>query len=119
MTNFTPYAAIVVLCLSSFAAPAQESEMATQEAAAPAATPGEVMGPEDSVSPLDQTVPVAEDTAVANDAESEPASTEAELLSEFERYRRLIREGTLDEADIAAKRIAKLVAGVHHDHEVA
>lgn len=60
-----------------------------------------------------QTVPVAdEDTLELLDTETN-AVTEEQLTDEFARYRRLIGEGTLDEADIAAKRIIEMTIRVY------
>lgn len=59
--------------------------------------------------------PVAEQT-VAEQAVAEPettAATEENLLAEFSRYRRLIAEGTLDEADVAAKRIVEMAIKIY------
>lgn len=56
--------------------------------------------------PLEQTVPVADEQVL-----TEPAAgtgTEEQLMEEFARYRRLLMDGTLDEADIAAKRIVEM-----------
>ncbi len=63
--------------------------------------------------PLDQTVPVADEPAQAEpDAEPEVISEEM-LLEEFARYRRLISAGTLDEADITAKRIVEMTIKIY------
>ncbi len=63
--------------------------------------------------PLDQTVPVADEPAKAEpDAEPEAISEEV-LLEEFARYRRLISAGTLDEADITAKRIVEMAIKIY------
>jgi len=82
-------------------------------------TPIVAAGQEDSTEfdelagPLEQTVPVAEED-VSVDSEPDPTVvTEERLLEEFARYRRLIQEGTLDEADIAAKRIVEMAIRVY------
>jgi tetratricopeptide (TPR) repeat protein len=62
---------------------------------------------------LDQVVPVAEDDASAEAPPSAPPSApplspKAELLQQFETYKRLMNEGIYDEADTVAKRIVTL-----------
>lgn len=62
--------------------------------------------------PLDQTVPVADADPDEEQLPETPEPTELELnedllYEEFARYRRLISEGTLDEADVAAKRVVE------------
>lgn len=55
--------------------------------------------------PGDQVVPVAEDVPkVADDG----LSDEERLIVEFERYKQYIDEGSMDEADVAAKRIVEM-----------
>jgi len=61
--------------------------------------------------PMEQTVPVADE--VAAPAPQPDVDTEERLLEEFARYRRLIQSGTLDEADIAAKRIVEMAIKVY------
>ena len=67
--------------------------------------------------PFEQTVPVAEEIAdeVATyiPQAASGAPTEEQLVEEFNRYRGLIAEGTLDEADIAAKRIVEMAIKVY------
>ncbi len=60
--------------------------------------------------PGEQVVPVAEEApdAVEADDYAEGLSDEDRLMQEFERYKRYIDEGSLDEADIAAKRIVEM-----------
>ena len=82
------------------------------------------------VDPAEQTVPVADEVdsdgevdaaLVETDAsqsvqgpEIDPnASNEERLMAEFARYRRLLSDGTLDEADVAAKRIVELAIRVY------
>ena len=97
MTNNKAYAAIFSFLFLPFVAVAQDEEIPTVE----------------FDSPLDQSVPVADEPAVP---EPEPASaepTEEMLLEEFARYRRLVGAGTLDEADVAAKRIVEMAIKVY------
>lgn len=67
---------------------------------------------DDGAFPLDQTVPVADadpDEELLTDT-PEPTQREIDedmLSEEFARYRRLVSEGTLDEADVAAKRVVE------------
>ena len=73
---------------------------------------------DDAATPLDQVVPVADDDADYVDQEistndQDKIDGEERLLSEFARYRRLLNEGSLDEADIAAKRIVEMAISVY------
>jgi len=61
--------------------------------------------------PMEQTVPVADE--VVAPAPQPDVVTEERLLEEFARYRRLIQSGTLDEADVAAKRIVEMAIKVY------
>ena len=69
---------------------------------------------EDLASPLDQTVPVAEEDLAAEtmDSREQPIS-ENEMLREFARFRQLLEEGNFDEADISAKRVVEMTIKVH------
>ena len=71
----------------------------------------------EGASPVDQTVPVADEPTLPEadpdtSAEADEVSEE-KLLEEFQRYRLLLSEGTLDEADIAAKRIVEMAIKVY------
>ena len=66
---------------------------------------------DDITDPMEQSVPVADE--VAPPARKANVVTEEQLLEEFARYRRLIQEGTLDEADVAAKRIVEMTIRVY------
>lgn len=79
---------------------------------------------DDDSGPLDQVVPVAaenndadESVAAANDG----LSDEQRLIIEFERYKRLINEGSMDEADTSAKRIVEMAIKIYGpvSHETA
>ena len=99
MTNNKTYAAIISIFLLPFVANAQDEEATTVE----------------FDDPLDQAVPVAEEpapVAVEPDAQSDEP-TEEMLLEEFARYRRLVSTGTLDEADVAAKRIVEMAIKIY------
>jgi tetratricopeptide (TPR) repeat protein len=63
--------------------------------------------------PLDQVVPVADEEIPDETVAAAPAPSEELLLEEFSRYRRLFQQGTLDEADIAAKRIIEIAIKVY------
>ena len=67
---------------------------------------------DEEVSPLDQVVPVADDD-VQTATDQEEIVTEERLLKEFVRYRRLLSEGSLDEADVTAKRIVEMAIKVY------
>lgn len=101
MTIIKSHVAPVLLLILPFAAAAQNDD-------APA---------EDFENPLDQVVPVAEEQPEMlpePPLEPEPEeATEEQLLEEFARYRRLVSAGTLDEADIAAKRIVEMAIRVY------
>lgn len=68
---------------------------------------------EDETSPLDQVVPVADDESESSEfvgaSQVDERSREEQLSDEFERYRRLVGEGAMDEADASAKRIVEMV----------
>jgi tetratricopeptide (TPR) repeat protein len=75
---------------------------------------------EDEVAPLEdidetfeQTVPVADEVVVDMPQAASDAPTEEQLLNEFNRYRQLVAADTLDEADIAAKRIVEMSIKVY------
>ena len=92
MIKKLPYATFAVLILMPLASGAQDSEVAA---------------------PSDQVVPVAEEDAPAEPIADDREANEERLLEEFARYRRLIQEGILDEADISAKRIVQLAIRVY------
>lgn len=69
-------------------------------------------------SPLEaEQVPVAQeiesDLEVDDQTAPSIAATEEQLMQEFARYRQLITEGALDEADVAAKRIVEMAIKVY------
>ena len=71
---------------------------------------------DDEGSPLDQVVPVAHEEPETEDPAVPPddgLTAEERLSREFERYRRLVNEGTMDEADVSAKRIVEMVIKLH------
>ncbi len=74
--------------------------------------------PDNETTTLDQVVPVAEDDSddaddVTGIDEDQDLIDEERLLNEFARYRRLLTEGSLDEADIAAKRIVEMAIRIY------
>ena len=80
------------------------------------ATQAQPVDSEDEGSPLDQVVPVADESpgAVESATPADDARTlEQRLAAEFERYQRLVAEGALDEADASAKRIVQMVITIH------
>lgn len=112
MIKKLPYAAFVALILMPFATGA--GEQTVDEAPAP---PPDAMAPQVPAS-TDQVVPVAEEDAAEEPVEKDLADeneevSEERVLEEFARYRRLIQEGTLDEADVAAKRIVEMAIKVY------
>jgi len=64
-------------------------------------------GSDEEASPLDQVVPVAEEEVAV--AQEDERSLEQRLGEEFDRYRRLMDEDAMDEADASAKRIVEMV----------
>ncbi len=66
--------------------------------------------------PLDQVVPVADEpaeTPAPAEAIDDDRTLDEQLAAEFERYRRLLGEDALDEADVSAKRIVEMVIRIH------
>lgn len=105
MRNITDPSLAVLLVLLSLAASGQEQQSA-----------------DDLASPLDQTVPVAEEAAAAEALDtSEQQVTENEMLREFARFRRLLEERNFDEADISAKRVVEMTIKFYgpQSHEAA
>jgi tetratricopeptide (TPR) repeat protein len=69
---------------------------------------------EDDAGPLEQTVPVAdESTEIAVADEAALLSPEDALLAEFARFRELIFERNYDEADVSAKRVVEMAIRIH------
>jgi tetratricopeptide (TPR) repeat protein len=69
-------------------------------------------GSSEFASPMDQVVPVSDqgpdDGQLDDDSAAADELTEQRLIREFERYRRLVEEGAVDEADTSAKRIVAM-----------
>ena len=78
---------------------------------------GQQEGATEDVSPIDQVVPVSEQgpdfVPGVDDADPEIEVTEERLLEEFDRYRRLLDEGAIDEADTSAKRIVAMSISIY------
>ena len=70
---------------------------------------------QENEAPDEQVVPVAEEVpdVVEADEFAEDLSAEERLMQEFERYKRYIDEGSMDEADIAAKRIVEMAIRIY------
>lgn len=82
----------------------------------PIASQAEPADIEDEGSPLDQVVPVADEPSGATESATpidDVRTLDERLAAEFERYRRLLAEDALDEADVSAKRIVQMVMKVH------
>ncbi|MBT8102982.1 MAG: tetratricopeptide repeat protein, partial [Gammaproteobacteria bacterium] len=82
----------------------------------PAAIQAQSATRDNDAGPLDQVVPVADealDTAAPAAAADDLLTLDQQLADEFERYRRLIGEGAMDEADRSAKRIVEMVIKLH------
>lgn len=78
--------------------------------AAPASQ-AETSGRDDEAGPLDQVVPVADEDSgetIAQTNVDDSQTSEEQLAAEFQRYRRLIDERAMDEADASAKRIVEM-----------
>jgi tetratricopeptide (TPR) repeat protein len=98
MINETKYVAFLLAISAAFAVQAQQ------------------IGDDDEGNPLDQVVPVADaepDTAETAVAAEDELTLDEQLAMEFERYRRLVDEGAMDEADVSAKRIVEMVIRIH------
>jgi len=98
MTNVLKYFALFFAISANYASQAQQIQN------------------DDESGPLDQVVPVAEeDSADSVPAESidDNRTLDERLAAEFERYRRLIGEDAMDEADVSAKRIVEMVIRLH------
>ena len=98
MTKLLKYIALLVAISANYSSHAQQDE------------------DDFEASPLDQVVPVAEEPVEAPgpaEAIEDSRTLEEQLAAEFERYRRLIGEDALDEADVSAKRIVEMVIKIH------
>jgi len=98
MINETQYVAFFLAISAAFAAEAQQ------------------VGHDNEGSPMDQVVPVADaepETAEPDAAAENELTLNEQLAIEFERYRWLINEGAMDEADVSAKRIVEMVIKIH------
>jgi len=100
MTKNTTYTAFALLLLTPLFAAAQDEE---------------TDGDDVVIDPLEQTVPVADEDVVPElTSEQQPEEvSEERLLTEFARYRVLLQQGILDEADVAAKRIVEMAIRVY------
>ncbi len=124
MIKNTSHAALALLLITPLVTFAQEEEQVDGDV-----IDAEVFGPE-FVDPGEQIVPVAgeaeDESTLPEEAtvlpqeealrgvEYDPDATpEERLLAEFDRYRRLLQENTLDEADSAAKKIVELAIQVY------
>ena len=96
MIKKTSYTAFAFLLLSPFFAAAQDEEIDDDDIV---------------VDPMEQTVPVADEEVLPKPQQDEVS--EEQLLEEFARYRVMLQQGTLDEADIAAKRIVEMAIRVY------
>ena len=97
MIRIVSYAALASLFVMPLATVAQDEEIDN----------------DDVVDLFEQTVPVADDEELPGPELETEVATEDQLLEEFARYRRLIQDSTLDEADIAAKRIVEMAIKVY------
>lgn len=100
MTKNTTHTVLALLLLTPLLAVAQDEETDSDDIV---------------VDPMEQTVPVAEEDVLPESIpEPQPEEvSEERLLTEFARYRVLLQQGTLDEADIAAKRIVEMTIKVY------
>ncbi len=97
MNNNNTYVALVSLFLTPCVLLAEEDIPASQ----------------DIDDGFEQTVPVADEVTADTPPTASDVPNEEDLLNEFNRYRDLISAGTLDEADIAAKRIVEMAIKVY------
>ena len=56
----------------------------------------------------DQVVPVADEAPELAEPADDELSAEERIIQEFERYKRYINEGSMDEADVSAKRVVQM-----------
>jgi len=96
MIKNTTYTALALFLLTPLFAAAQDEEIDSDDAV---------------VDPVAQTVPVADEEVLPEPQQDEVS--EERLLAEFARYRVMLQQGTLDEADIAAKRIVEMAIKVY------
>ena len=96
MTKKTTYTAFAFLILSPLFAVAEDDGVDSDDVV---------------VDPSEQSVPVADEETPLEPQQEEVS--EERLLTEFARYRVLLQQGTLDEADIAAKRIVEMAIKVY------
>ena len=97
MTINKTYATVISFFMLPFVAVAQDEDVVTVE----------------FENPLNQTVPVADEPEVPQLQPEPDELSEEMLLEEFARYRRLVNTGTLDEADVAAKRIVEMAIKIY------
>lgn len=85
--------------------------------AATAAAQEELFEVDAEASPGEQVVPVADEDGAPSEAPgnalNDERSLNLRLADEFERYRQLVADGVLDEADTSAKRIVEMVIRLH------
>ena len=116
MTKNKTFTALTILLFAPVLAHAQDEQQTDDASVESEVREPEVMGPEFR-DPREQSVPVAEEPPVEDELRGtvlDPDATDEErLMAEFDRYRRLISEGTLDEADTVAKRIVELAIKVY------
>ena len=94
MVNKITYIALLLVLSTAHASQARQSDA------------------DEDASPLDQVVPVAAEDVGAATGQEEIASEER-LLQEFAKYRRLLSEDSLDEADVTAKRIVEMAIKIY------
>lgn len=100
---------------------ADDDEVSSLDQVVPVADDNEVspldqrvpVADDNEAGPLDQVVPVADDETTLSDivgeAQDDTRSPEQKLADEFERYRQLVGDDVMDEADTSAKRIVEMV----------
>ena len=121
MIKIKTFTAVTCLLLAPVLAYGQDEEQTADPAVDSEAMGTETMGPEamgpEFRDPGEQSVPVADEPAVADElrgtAVDPDATDEQRLQAAFTRYRKLINEGTLDEADTVAKQIVELAIKVY------
>jgi len=96
MNKDITYGALALLLLAPLVGASQDDEMVVDDPV---------------VDPMEQSVPVAAEDPLPD---FQPVEVpEDNLLREFARYRQLVRDGALDEADVAAKRIVEMAIKIY------
>lgn len=113
MTRTTSFAAALFFLSLALQAQETEDEAGPLEQAVPVADESTA----DEAGPLEQTVPVADESTAPPVEDAVPEATmqseEEALVAEFARFRDLIDQGNYDAADASAKRVVEMAIRIH------